>query len=907
MSGTREDFQHINQAEQDNAGAFTEKGRLAMRAHIARAAAVFLLCIIVPALCIAGDVGKITGKVTDKATGQPLAYANVVLSGTSRGAMTLADGTYAILNVTPGTYDVLISYMGYKPVLVSGVVVEPDLTRTIDVALETTIVEELEPIIVEAERPLVQADVTSTRKIFLPEEVQALPIDNPVNVINYVSGGSVDAGGTHIRGGRASEVGYYIDDSPVQDPIANNAMMSVSNQSVNEMIIYTGGFNAEYGNASSGIVNIITSEGTDKFTGSIEHRMYLPIQMFWRKSDTGDPLDTGELRQRLSLSGPILTREQMDLRFAVAGEAIQWDDWDPHVERLDRPGKQRVFDGILAFRHGSTKLKFVLNIDNDKHVSSYDVNRLYERLLVPQTWRWTDNKDDRYALSLSHMFSETSFMRGTFSVLDGSTEIAQPGRQWDPDLTYQVNQDRYDWNLDIRRNEDNFIISGDNPYYDNQKKRIYTFRGNFTHQSGKSEAKAGLDLNLYDVQNVDVFASTQNYYIYSFDVQPRAGALYAQDKLEFEGLIMNMGLRLDFFDPNHKVFRDFDNPYDLNAPDSLWHGANRDEAPIELARYDSAGAYLGGGLEDAKVKWKMSPRLGISYPISEGSYMHMQYGHFFQMPSFNYLFSNERFQARGRWNVVGNADLEAEKTVAYEIGFNHLLNTNTAVDLTFFYKDITDMTETVVKGPTSESNPQGRENYVTYMNMGFGNARGFEINLKRRQFNNWRYHGAYTFMVAKGFSSNVNEGNLRRFDNEATPTQQFYLDWDRRHSFLLTGGYGLENNWSVDLALNYATGAPYTDPKSLSRKPARNNARFPSISNVDVEMHKNFTVFGIDTDVYMRIMNLFDQRNLIAWDDADQDLRNWLVANPGDYLGPFGDYTVYGPPRNVIGGVKITF
>jgi hypothetical protein len=875
-----------------------------MKSFAAKAVGVFLLCIAIPVFCFAGDVGKIAGKVIDKATGKPLPYANVVLVGTPRGAMSLEDGSFMILNVAPGMYDVQASFMGYKPVLVSGVIVEPDLTRTVDFELESTIVEVLKPIVIEAERPLVQADVTATRKTFLPEEVQALPVDNPVNVINYVSGASVSATGTHIRGGRATEVGYYIDDSPVQDPIANNAIMAVSNQSVNEMIVYTGGFNAEYGNASSGIVNIITSEGTDKFQGSLEHRMYLPIEMFWRKSDTGDPLKTGELRQRLTLSGPIFSQKQADLRFAVAGEATQWDDWEPRVERLDRPGKQRLFDGILAFRYGNTKLKGVVNIDNDRHISSYDPYRayfFYERLLVPNTWRVTDDKSYRFALTASHMLSEASFLKGSFSVLDGKLEIAQPGRQWNPNLTYQENQDLYHWNLDIRRNADNFIVSGDNPYYDNQKSRIYSFRGSYTHQQGKNEAKGGVDLNMYDVQNIDVFASTQNYYIYTYDVQPRAGAFYAQDKLEFEGLIMNAGMRLDFFDPNHKVFKDFNHPYDLNAPDSLWHGANKDEAPIELARPG------GGGLVDATVKWKLSPRLGISYPITENSYMHMQYGHFFQMPSFNYLYQNERFQARGRWNVVGNADLEAEKTVAYEIGFNHLVSTNTAIDLTFFYKDITDMTETVVKGPTSVSNPQGRENYVTYMNVGYGNTRGFEINLKRRLFNNWHYHAAYTFMVAKGFSSNVNEGNLRRFDNEEFPTQIFYLDWDRRHSFLLTGGYNIMNNWSIDLAVNYATGAPYTDPKTLSRKPARNNARFPSISTVDAEVHKDFTLFGIDAEGFVRMTNVFDQRNLINWDDTDQDLRNWLVAHPGDFLGPFHDYTVYGPPRNTLAGVKVNF
>ena len=193
------------------------------------------------------------------------------------------------------------------------------------------------------------------------------------------------------------------------------------------------------------------------------------------------------------------------------------------------------------------------------------------------------------------------------------------------------------------------------------------------------------------------------------------------------------------------------------------------------------------------------------------------------------------------------------------------------------------------------------------MNEGYGNTRGFEINLKRRHLNNWHYHAAYTFMVAKGFSSAVGEGNLRRFDDEEFPTQQFYLDWDRRHSFLLTGGYSVPSNWRTDVVINYATGAPYTDPQSLSKKPSRNNVRYPSISSVDLETHKVFEIFGFDTDVFMRITNLFDQRNLINWDDTDQDLRNWLVVNPGDYLGPFGDNTVYGPPRNVLGGVKISF
>ena len=504
-----------------------------MRSCMAKIPILFLLLIMFPVICYAGDVGKIAGKVVDKETGEPLSYANVVVLGTTMGGMSLGDGSFFILNVAPGVYDVQASYVGYKPVLITGLLIEPDLTRTVRFELEQTIATELEPIIVQAERPLVQIDVTSTRKIMLAEEIQALPVDNPVNVINYVSGSTVDAGGTHIRGGRATEVGYYIDDSPIQDPIQNNAILALTNQSVNEMVVYTGGFNAEYGNASSGIVNIITSEGSDEFHGSFEHRMYLPLHMFWRKSDTGDPLDTGELRQRLSLRGPVFQEGKSKMKFALAAEASEWDDWQPRVESLNRPGKMRLYDGTVTFQHGKTKLKGSLNIENEEHVSSYDSYRLYERLKVPESWRWTNNDNYRFALTGTHMLSDNSFVKASFSVLDGTMEIAQPGKKWDPALTYQANQDLYKLDLDIQRDEDNFISSGDNPYYDYQKKRIYSFRSSYTIQKGRNEAKAGVDLNVYDVQETDVFASTQNYYIYEYDVQPRAAALYAQDKLEF--------------------------------------------------------------------------------------------------------------------------------------------------------------------------------------------------------------------------------------------------------------------------------------------------------------------------------------------------------------------------------------
>jgi len=891
-----------------------------MRSVTIKTLIVFLLVGVIPALCLGQNVGKIAGRVTDAETGEALQFANIVIVGTPMGGMSLADGLYAILNVSPGTYDVQASFMGYKPVRVEGVVVNPGLTQIVDFSLEATVAAELEPIIVQAVRPIVQVDVTSTRHILSSDEVRSLPVDNPTDIVNFISGSSVDARGSHIRGGREDEIGYYVDNTPIQDPIANNSMLFISTQAVNEMVVFTGGFNAEYGNASSGIVNIITNEGSEKFKGSLEYRSYLPLHMLWNSEDTGDGLDTGEQRARAFLSGPVFANDDGDLKYVIGLERSDWDDGELRVESLDRPANQKLYDFVLTYRHGRSKLKAVFNYEDSYRVGSYDSYRLYERRLVPHTWRRGDTENMRLAFNGSHMINDRSFLEASFSYMDNTWERTMPGRKWDPTLSYQDNQDLYNWDLDIRRDADNFIVSGDNPYYDKQEKTIMAFRTAYTLQKGRNEFKTGLDLSFYDVVNHDIFASTANFYIYEYDVQPWTGALYAQDKLEFEGMIMNLGLRLDWFDPNTTTFKDFNHPYSLRAPDSLYHGPDGDNAPIDYEHWgwdyeldeneipiDSTWTYFGGGLKDATTKWKLSPRLGVSHPITESSYLHFLYGHFFQMPSFNYMFANHKFHTRGRWLSAGNADLEAEKTVSYEIGVNQMIGSSAAVDLTFFYKDITDMTEMVSVGPSVDANQQAQENYSFYQNSGYANVRGFEINLTRPRVGDWRYHFAYTFMVGKGFSSDVNEGYLRRFDDEEFPTQQFYLDWDRRHTFLLTSGYSKSKNWGADVSIRYATGAPYTHPLSLGKKPNRNFERFPSINSVDFEVHKWFGLFDVDWDLFMRMQNVFNRKNLVNWDDTDQDLRNWLLQNPGDFLGPFTDYTIYGPAQNVVWGLRVNF
>ena len=119
-----------------------------MRSRMAKVAILSVLCILLPVLSYAGNVGKITGTVVDKATGEPLKFANIVIIGTSMGAMALGDGTFLVLNVAPGAYDVQASYVGYKPLRINGVIIEPDLTRNLVFELEESVAGVTETIIV---------------------------------------------------------------------------------------------------------------------------------------------------------------------------------------------------------------------------------------------------------------------------------------------------------------------------------------------------------------------------------------------------------------------------------------------------------------------------------------------------------------------------------------------------------------------------------------------------------------------------------------------------------------------------------------------------------------------------------------------------------------------------------------
>ncbi|OQY30041.1 MAG: hypothetical protein B6244_01925 [Candidatus Cloacimonetes bacterium 4572_55] len=251
-------------------------------------AAIFIIGLLAASLAFSATTGKISGKILDKKTGESLPGVNVVIEGTTMGAATDIEGRYIIINVRPGDYNLTASIIGYQKMRFEEVHVSADLTTTIDFELSEEVLKG-DVTVIRAERPLVQRDQTGSVRVSSSEEIENMPVSSIQEVVG-ISAGVVqfqDSGngmvrrrggqGTsasnlpqlNVRGGRANQVAYIVDGFSVQDPITGRTTATIAPGAVDEIVIMTGGFNAEYGRIMSGAVNVTTRRGQPQFSGKV--------------------------------------------------------------------------------------------------------------------------------------------------------------------------------------------------------------------------------------------------------------------------------------------------------------------------------------------------------------------------------------------------------------------------------------------------------------------------------------------------------------------------------------------------------------------------------------------------------------------------------------------------------------
>ena len=279
------------------------------------------------------QTGTIKGTIT-KADGSPLGYANVILVGTTMGAMSLADGKYTITAVPPGTYTVRAMMMGYKAVEKAGLVVNIGASVPADFKLETTVVAKTQEIVVTAERALVEVTESKTSAAVSEQQLQSMPVDDVLEAVGLKAGIVKTGDEMHVRGGRGGEVQVQIDGVPVSDPLGGGTV-DVGMLGTSGSEIVSGGMDAEYGDAQSAVINIATKEGGRRFGGELRYF----TDDFGRSDKTYTNMD----RLSLGFGGPTWWK---NLRYYASGEATWTDGENTTIE----PRPEHKITDFLKFR-----------------------------------------------------------------------------------------------------------------------------------------------------------------------------------------------------------------------------------------------------------------------------------------------------------------------------------------------------------------------------------------------------------------------------------------------------------------------------------------------------------------------------------------------------------------------------
>ncbi len=880
--------------------------------------AIVLLLVCQSALAV-GTTGKIAGRILDAKTGQPLPGANVLVEGTSMGASADRGGYYFIVNIPVGTYSVTARVIGYKSVTFENSRSIQDLTTTLNFRLEQTVIA-LPGVVVSAERPMVQPDLTSTMHIISTEEMDVQPLRYVSDVVGrtagsaYSKGGSSGrTGGIHIRGGRSEELVYFVDGMSIHDPVLGIRAADVNLNAVQEVVVQSGGFNAEYGQAMSGIVNLVTKEGGDKITGQLRYRTdaFLPDDynqgLHLVEADFGGPVVPGYRPLRFFISGAFDLRDQfIAARYArKEGSELVLDEAGAmtNTDREYYSGQGKLSFNIsptMKFKVGGFVTRTQRGIYGehadlpgtgqfDENGSKYKPLDQMLSLLDKSTqghaiWSHAINQSSFYTLNLAYLKSKRT--RGIRDQAEEDGRGFWEDYEFIPWWKYNIIEARSPSQRDTLWNEHDYYgeqypwgVTGSTQWgftFGNMglwQERInesvegrldVTSQINNVHQikvgaSVKSNLKMSYEMAQYIYTRPDTTNKVIEECLYydTYEVKPMEGSFYLQDKMEFEDLVINAGVRFDYFDAVDEMFK---------YPTGVDSAGDPDSTMVE-----------------PDPKYKVSPRLGVSFPVSERTALHLSYGRFFQMPQYRRLYANiDRpvRKLRGGWPLIGSPNLDAQSTTAYEIGLAHQLGQNTAINVTGYYKDMFDVLSTRLHTHPAYG-------YTSYESADYGNVKGVEFILKDRSPRYFSGQVSYALSVAKGTGSYSREAYYDYIANMPVnpytglplvlPQGDYYLEFDRRHvlnanvNFRIPDGEGPEmgtmkplQNLNLNLYTQAASGLPYT-PRDMENNIVGtiNSKRMPWNWTADLKAQKDFYFGPLTYSLFAEVNNLFNVLNIV--------------------------------------------
>jgi hypothetical protein len=904
-----------------------------------------ILCITVLVVCLAASLGaqttgKVSGMILDAANNEPLIGANVLIEGTTMGTVAESDGSFSIINIPPGTYALRVQYMGYTPKIVTGLKVSVNRTTEQTVRLSQTMLEG-KAVVVEADKISIKKDQTSSIRNVSSDEMKALPVESADGVVNMQAG----VVGGHFRGGRFGEVSYMIDGMQVDNAFGQSKAVDVDKEAIQDLEVISGTFNAEYGRAMSGVVNYITKTGTSRFRGRAEGYLgnYLTAnsEMYWPvkpgETESKHPFEADRDQDyKFELEGPIwkdkvtfYANYRFEYNKGPFNGIRRFNPWDLSDFSTFLTGewfsqhtgdnayvpmnwyKNNTFNGKLAYIHKGTRLS-LLYIRNDNKSQGY-------------SHAWKYNPDGRgtgyhqvnwYTLQLNQMLSKRMFFELKASYLDdwgGYYMYKDPTQLGTLENNYNgYFSDRYLTGTNFT----GFFTGGQDKGHGEDFTDRFDGKFDLTWQVNKNHSlKVGL---LYTQHRFNHISQTiKNLYentpfsnelyepvvypdttIYSeiYVKEPVEMSAYLQDKMEFEEMTINLGLRVESIDPKTLVPTNWRNPDNkLRFPDN----------PEKMTSY-----------ENAPTMYLVCPRIGLGYQLGQTATLHFAYGHFFQPPAFYTMYQNDNFliNPTNYASQVGNAKVQSQKTVSYEVGLWQALTNNMNIDVVVFYKDIYDLSTMNI------FTTYNQVRFGVYGNKDYGNARGLEVKYNA-MYGNVLASLNYTLQYTRGNADNPTFTFSRAGSSVDPIPTLIAMSWDQRHTINVSVGYNTKS-YGATVTAYYGSGFPYTYSPIAENPLSRvnlypNNATKPSTFSMDLQaFYDIFRVRGMSLRAVLRVYNLTDHKDEYGVNGTtgranqtivrETDLRSHF-SDFNDYYDRIKDPGAFSWPRHVKLGLAFVF
>ena len=975
---------------------------------------MFIFAFLCTSNLLAGITGKIAGKVIDQTTGEPMLGANVIIDGTTMGASTDEEGFYFIINVPPGKYSVSVSYIGYEKLTKSEVMVKVDRTTSLDFSLKVTAIRGSEVTVV-ATRPIIETDVTGSVEIMDASFLERSPVTDLNQALRQQTGFYNTGETTYLRGGLANELTYQIDGISLNSGTLGDNWQRLNITSIQELSSMTGGYNAEYGNAMSGVVNVVTKEastGSRNLHGVIKYRLRPAGQYYWGRNMydkslwkytnfdlahwqaeleeegnpeafakyfqrfygwDGDDVPTAEelyeTYQEQLTPDPVLKdankRHQHEIEATVYGSPMnkvnfllsarylrgvniypQAEEYNPEYNvqaKINYYLSNSIKLSLNLLRGGYATCSYTESNFNNYESSmearwqpAADVRDPYDSDRSHQPWNYGQHKGrekktiNMAALKLQHTLSPSTFYTINLSYLgDEMSDI--PIERFKYDLETVGFGDNWSDVGGYFRLQSNYMF-----VRNNLTSNAYAVKADLTSQVHKAhQIKTGASIKY---SNVDYrhhyieLAATNSWHLPNvFDGNPLETSLYLQDKMEYAGFILNMGIRVDAFNALHKYAASIYDPlcaqtwnggddyYPSNTAYIWWANEPAPDFFAGLGQETDYQYYFDDVRDDKNTvnsKWKVAvaPRLGIAFPVTDNSKIRFSYGHFYQRPSWTKILGYPlsfrqsdplRVTFTGWHGWYGNPGLTYERTIQYELGFEQNLFDVFSLDMVAYYKDGSQLNRFShnstynVSGGAFSSTGWGEGNVETssraypmssggathfYTNNVFKDTRGLELTLKKHFYRAWSANFTFNYGFSSGGATGIN-----RMREDASRIESPHSFEERKVTWI--SGYVFKGNiayvtptdfgplgtrllggMTISLYSEYFSGPQYTwYPKDYQGIRVPNNKRWYPHLSTDLKFTKRFSTGNIKPTIGLEVFNLFNNFDRILLSGKELD------------------------------------